>query len=134
LSSGQHAAVHDEPGMRRPRTWVIVLDPPRSCRETARGHLISSGSCAMDLKQKLMQEGMKLMSNPNVMKLMQDERVMKAVMGAMQLPAKVSTATEQVGETVAKTLNMATAREVKDLKRTIRKLEEQVETMKKSGG
>jgi len=88
----------------------------------------------MDFKQKMMQEGMKLMSNPKVMKLMQDERVMKAVMGAMQLPAKISTATEQVGETVAKTLNMATAREVKDLKRTIRKLEEQVETMKKNGG
>lgn len=88
----------------------------------------------MDLKQKLMQEGMKLMSNPKVMKLMQDERVMKAVMGAMSLPAKVSTATEQVGEKVAKTLNMATAREVKDLKRTIRKLEEQVETMKHKNG
>jgi hypothetical protein len=88
----------------------------------------------MDFKQKMMQEGMKLMSNPKVMKLMQDERVMKAVMGAMQLPAKVSTATEHVGEKVAKTLNMATAREVKELKRTIRKLEEQVETLKKSGG
>ncbi len=88
----------------------------------------------MDLKQKLMQEGMKLMSNPKVMKLMQDERVMKAVMGAMQLPAKVSSVSESVGETVAKKLNMATAREVKDLKRTIRKLEEQVETMKKKNG
>lgn len=90
----------------------------------------------MDFKQKLMQEGMKLMSNPKVMKLMQDERVMKAVMGAMALPAKVSTATEQVGEKVAKSLNMATASEVKDLKRTIRKLEEQLESMKhkKNGG
>jgi hypothetical protein len=88
----------------------------------------------MDLKQKLMQEGMKLMSNPKVMKLMQDERVMKAVMGAMQLPAKVSSATEKAGESVAKALNLPTAREVKDLKRTIRKLEEQLETIKKNGG
>ncbi|MGZ5969105.1 MAG: hypothetical protein ACXWP4_15635 [Polyangiales bacterium] len=87
----------------------------------------------MDFKQKLMQEGMKLMSNPKVMKLMQDERVMKAVMGAMALPAKISTATEKAGETVAKTLNLPTAQEVKDLKRTIRKLEEQIETMKRSG-
>ncbi|MGZ3424491.1 MAG: hypothetical protein ACXWUG_19055 [Polyangiales bacterium] len=85
----------------------------------------------MDFKQKLMQEGMKLMSNPKVMKLMQDERVMKAVMGAMALPAKISTATEKAGETVAKTLNLPTAQEVKDLKRTIRKLEEQIETMKR---
>lgn len=86
----------------------------------------------MDLKQKLMQEGMKLMSNPKVMKLMQDERVMKAVMTAMSLPAKVSTFKESAGEKVAKTLNMATAQEVKDLKRTIRKLEEQVETLKRA--
>ena len=87
----------------------------------------------MDFKQKLMQEGMKLMSNPKVMKLMQDERVMKAVMGAMAIPGKLSTATEKAGETVAKTLNLPTAQEVKDLKRTIRKLEEQVETLKRKG-
>lgn len=87
----------------------------------------------MDLKQKLMQEGMKLMSNPKVMKLMQDERVMKAVMTAMSLPAKVSTIKENAGEKVAKAMNMATAQEVKDLKRTIRKLEEQVEALRKNG-
>jgi hypothetical protein len=86
----------------------------------------------MDLKQKLMQEGMKLMSNPKVMKLMQDERVMKLVMGAMSVPAKISTFTESAGEKIAKTMHMATAQEVKDLKRTIRKLEEQVETIKRS--
>ena len=88
----------------------------------------------MDLKSKLMQEGMKLMSNPKVMKLMQDERVMKAVMTAMSLPAKVSSITESAGEKIAKSMNMATATEVKDLKRTIRKLEEQVETMRKGNG
>ncbi len=87
----------------------------------------------MDLKQKLMQEGMKLMSNPKVMKLMQDERVMKAVMTAMSLPAKVTTFSETAGEKVAKSLHMATEQEVKDLKRTIRKLEEQVETLKRNG-
>ncbi|MBL8714940.1 MAG: hypothetical protein JNL79_03045 [Myxococcales bacterium] len=85
----------------------------------------------MDLKQKLMQEGMKLMSNPKVMKLMQDERVMKAVMGAMSLPAKISTFTEEAGESVAKKLNMATKAEVRDLQRTIRKLEDQIETIKR---
>ena len=87
----------------------------------------------MDLKQKLMQEGMKLMSNPKVMKLMQDERVMKVVMGAMSMPAKISTFTESAGEKFAKTMHMATAQEVKDLKRTIRKLEEQVETLRRNG-
>lgn len=88
----------------------------------------------MDFKQKLMQEGMKLMSNPKVMKLMQDERVMKVVMTAMSMPAKISTFTETAGEKIAKNFHMATAQEVKDLKRTIRKLEEQVESMKKTNG
>jgi cell division FtsZ-interacting protein ZapD len=88
----------------------------------------------MDLKQRLMQEGMKLMSNPRVMKLMQDERVMKVVMGAMSLPGKISTFTENAGEKIAKTMHMATAQEVKDLKRTLRKLEEQLESMRKSNG
>ena len=86
----------------------------------------------MEFKQRLMQEGMKLMSNPTVMKLMQDERVMKAVMGAMSLPAKVSTLTETAGERIAKTMHMATEQEVKDLKRTIRRLEEQVESIKRA--
>jgi UbiD family decarboxylase len=86
----------------------------------------------MDVKQRLMQEGMKLMSNPTVMKLLQDERVMKVVMNAMSLPAKVSTMTETAGERFAKTMHMATEQEVKDLKRTIRRLEEQVETLKRS--
>ncbi len=62
---------------------------------------------------------------------MQDERVMKAVMGAMSLPAKLSTFTEEAGESVAKKLNMATKAEVRDLQRTIRKLEDQIETIKR---
>ena len=89
----------------------------------------------MDLKQRLMQDAMKLMSNPKVMKLMQDERVMKAVMTAMSLPGKVSTAAENAGEKIAKSLHFATEQEVKDLKRTIRKLEEQLDNIRtKSGG
>jgi hypothetical protein len=88
----------------------------------------------MDFKQRLMSEGMKLMSNPRVMKLMQDERVMKAVMSAMSLPGKVSTAAENAGEKIAKSLHFATEQEVKDLKRTIRKLEEQLESMRGKNG
>jgi UbiD family decarboxylase len=84
----------------------------------------------MDMKQRLMQRGIELMSNPTVMKLMQDERVMKVVMNAMSLPAKVTTMTETAGEKIAKTMHMATEQEVKDLKRTIRRLEEQVETLR----
>lgn len=86
----------------------------------------------MNIKEKIMQEGMKLMSNPKVMKLMQDERVMKTVMAAMSMPAKISSMKDTAGEKLAKTMHMATEQEVNDLKRTIRKLEEEVELLKKS--
>ena len=78
------------------------------------------------LKKSLMKQGMKLMSDPRVMKLMQDERVMKAVMQMMAVPGKVQTFTHEQVEKLAKSMALATEDEVKDLKRTVRRLEEEV--------
>jgi hypothetical protein len=78
------------------------------------------------LKKSIMKQGMKLMSDPRVMKLMQDERVMKAVMAAMSMPGKVQTFTQDQAEKIAKAMALATEDEVKDLKRTVRKLEEEI--------
>ena len=88
----------------------------------------------MKIKDTLIEQGMKLLSNPNVVKFMQNERVMKVVMGAMSIPGKVTTFTEKTSETVAKTMSFATSREVRELKRAIRKLEQQVDHIKKQGG
>jgi hypothetical protein len=84
-----------------------------------------------DLKKRLMQRGMKIMSDPRVMKLMQDERVMKAVVAAMQMPSKFQSMTKAQLEGVAKAMALATEDEVKDLKRTVRKLEEELARMQK---
>jgi hypothetical protein len=78
------------------------------------------------LKKTLMQQGMKLMSDPRVMKLMQDERVMKAMMTAMSVPGRAQTFARDQVETMAKAMALATEGEVKDLRRTVRKLEEEV--------
>jgi cell division FtsZ-interacting protein ZapD len=78
------------------------------------------------LKKTLMQQGMKLMADPRVMKLMQDERFMKAMMAAMSVPGKAQTFARDQLEAVAKTMSLATEDEVKDLRRTVRKLEEEV--------
>ena len=78
------------------------------------------------LKKTLMKQGMKLMSNPRVMKLMQDERVMKAVMQVMAVPGKVQSFTQENVEKLARAMALATEDEVKDLKRTVRRLEEEV--------
>jgi hypothetical protein len=86
------------------------------------------------LKKTLMQKGMQLMSNPRVMKLMQDERVMKAVMAAMSVPGKAQNLAREQIEGIAKAMALATEGEVKDLRRTVRKLEEEVARMKAEQG
>lgn len=87
----------------------------------------------MALKDLLMKQGSKLLQDPRFMKLMQDERVMKAVMNAMQLRGKVQESFDQRVERLAKTLNLATEKEVKELKRNIRKLERELDDAKTDG-
>ncbi len=80
----------------------------------------------MSLKDKVMAEGMKLATNPQVAKLMQDERVMKLVMTAVSVPGKVQTFTTEQKEAFAKAMGLATQDEVKDLKRQIAALEREL--------
>jgi cell division FtsZ-interacting protein ZapD len=83
------------------------------------------------IKKTLMKQGMKLMGDPRVMKIMQDERVMKAVMQMMSVPGKVQTFTSEQVEKLAKAMSLATEDEVKDLKRQIRRLEEEIARLEK---
>ena len=83
------------------------------------------------IKKTLMKQGMKLMTDPRVMKIMQDERVMKAVMDVMSVPGKVQTFTAESAEKIAKAMSLATEDEVNDLKRQIRRLEEEVARLEK---
>jgi hypothetical protein len=80
----------------------------------------------MALKDKLMSEGMKLAGNPAVAKLMQDERFMKLVVTAMSVPGRVSSFTTEQKEAFAKAMGLATADEVRDLKRTVASLEREI--------
>jgi hypothetical protein len=82
------------------------------------------------IKKTLLERGMKLMSDPRVMKLMQDERVMKAVMAAMSVPGKAQSFARDQAENIARAMALATEGEVKDLRRTVRKLEEEVSRLK----
>jgi hypothetical protein len=79
-----------------------------------------------ELKKSLMKQGLKLMSDPRVAKMLQDPRVMKALMQAMAMPGKVQSFTNEQIEKLAKTMNLATEDEVNDLKRTVRRLEDEV--------
>jgi hypothetical protein len=85
----------------------------------------------MSLTKTLLSQGMKLMQDPRVMKMMQDPRVMKAMAKGFELKGKAQQGFDAKVEKVADSLNLATKAEVRELKRTIRKLERD---LKKAGG
>ncbi|MBK8171805.1 MAG: hypothetical protein IPK60_15855 [Sandaracinaceae bacterium] len=86
----------------------------------------------MDLKRFLQEQGMKLMSDPRIGKLLQDERVMKTMMQAFQLKGKVQESFDQRVESIAKMFNLATKSEMRELKRALRKMEGELEKAKKN--
>jgi hypothetical protein len=80
----------------------------------------------MSLKDKILSEGMKLAGNPALSKVIQDERFMKLMMAALSVPGRVQTFTSEQKEQFAKAMGLATAEEVRDLKRIVASLEETV--------
>jgi hypothetical protein len=86
----------------------------------------------MALKDVFLKHGMKLLSDPRVSKLMQDPRVMKTLMQAIQFRGKVQESFDQRVERIAKALNLATQKEVRELKRTLRKVEKELDQAKSS--
>lgn len=87
----------------------------------------------MTLKDRLVSEGMKLAANPSVAKLMQDERLMRLLMTAMSVPGRLSSFTAEQKETFARAMGLATAEEVRDLKRTVASLEREIAKLRREG-
>ena len=85
----------------------------------------------MSIKDEVKKKGLQLMSDPRVIKLMQNEQFMKAMMAVVQVPGKVNTFTTEQTERFASTMRLATAQEVKELKRTIKNLEADVARLRK---
>jgi hypothetical protein len=85
----------------------------------------------MGIKDDMKKKGLELMGDPRVAKLMQNEQVMRAMMTLVQVPGKVNTFTTEQTERFAKTMRLATAQELKDLKRTVKNLEADVARLKK---
>jgi hypothetical protein len=82
------------------------------------------------LKKALIEQGMKLMGDPRVMKLLQDERVMRTLMAAMSVPGKAQTFAKEQAENIARAMALATEGEVKDLRRSVRRLEDEVSRLR----
>ena len=75
-----------------------------------------------DLQNQLL----RLLQDPRVAKLLRDPRTQKALMQGLRFRGRVQEGLDQRLERMARRLNLATAREVRELKRTIRRLEEEL--------
>ncbi len=69
---------------------------------------------------------LRLLQDPRVAKLLRDPRTQKALMRALRFRGRTQEEIDRRLETMARRLNLATAREVRELKRTIRRLEEEL--------
>lgn len=81
----------------------------------------------MDWKSSLSKQGLRLMQDPRVARLMQDERVMKAAVQALQMRGRLQQQLEDRVDQVARALNLATKREIRELKRSLRRMEQELE-------
>ena len=84
----------------------------------------------MFTKDAVLHHGMKVMSNPRVLKLIQDERLMKTMMSAMEAAGRFTGAMQEHTERLAHLLSFATEQDVRDLRRTVRSLEDQIAELK----
>ena len=80
----------------------------------------------MGIREEMMKRGMQVMSDPRVGKLMQNPQFMKLLMALMQVPGKVNSFTNEQARLLASTLRLATAEEVKELERRVKKLEREL--------
>ena len=68
----------------------------------------------------------RLLQNPKVADRLSDPRVRDGLMTLLRFRSRVSSALDDGLERAARAMNLATKRDVRELKRTIRRLEEQL--------
>lgn len=81
----------------------------------------------MGMRDYLTKQGLKLMQDPRLARVLQDERVMQAMMRAIELRGRMQERIDERVEEVARSLNLATKRELRELKRTLRRMEQDLE-------
>jgi|SRR5690348_251451 polyhydroxyalkanoate synthesis regulator phasin len=84
---------------------------------------------SMSIKKEMMKKGMQMMGDPRVAKLMQNPQMMKLMGAAFQVPGKVEAFTNEQARNLASALRLATAEDMKDLQRAVKRLEREVEKL-----
>ncbi|MAQ14268.1 MAG: hypothetical protein CMN30_05675 [Sandaracinus sp.] len=85
----------------------------------------------MAIKDFLTKKSVELMQDPRVLKLMQDQRVMKAMMEAIRLRGRLQDELDDGIDRVASSLNLATKKELREMKRSLRRMEVELERAKR---
>jgi hypothetical protein len=83
----------------------------------------------VSIKDDVKKKGLQMMSDPRVLKLMQNPQVMKALMTMVQVPGKVNAFTNEQAERFAVTMKLATAAEAKELGKRLTKAEKELEKL-----
>jgi hypothetical protein len=83
----------------------------------------------MSIKDQMLKKGMQMMGDPRVAKLMQNPQVMKLLGAAFQVPGKVGAFTNEQSRHLASALRLATAEDMKDLQRSVKRLEREVDKL-----
>jgi hypothetical protein len=86
------------------------------------------------LKQEAMRQGMKLVTNPRVMKVMADPRFMNAVSTGFALKGRIQEGIDERIRAIAARLNLATRDEIEELKRDLSHVENTVTDLERKVG
>ncbi|MBI2894058.1 MAG: hypothetical protein HYY06_10945 [Deltaproteobacteria bacterium] len=79
------------------------------------------------IKKTLLSAGTALIQSPTVMRLLQDERIMKVLMKILMTRGKIEGVVDGQLERLAHRLHLATRDEMRELKRALRRVEEQID-------
>ena len=82
------------------------------------------------LRNLALKQGMKLIQDPRLLKVMSDPRAQKVMMAAFQLPGTVERTFSEQGKRLAHHFNLATRAEVETLESTIRDLESEIDSLR----
>ena len=75
------------------------------------------------IRERAMREGMKLMQEPLVLRLLRDPRAQRLIVDAVQLPGRIEGVIAAQGKALARRFRLATRDVVEQLKSVIRDLE-----------
>jgi hypothetical protein len=88
----------------------------------------------VDIKRELLGRATRLMQDPRVAKALQHPALMQGLVQALQMRAMVQNNFDSSVQRVAKSLNLATSAEVRELRRTVRRLERELEAVRLDQG